>query len=302
MQKSSNILILGYESCIGKTLKNNLLKQNYKNIISDEEIDPHNFHKLQKFIKLISPDYVFNFYSDSGSLRYNIKNSNSLFYNNFNVSLNIVKSLENIKFKKLIYLSSSCIYPKNLIYPHKVNDLLQGMPIESSLNYALAKLSSMSYYNRLYKKRSLIIIPSTIYGPNDNFDLTKSHVLSAIMLKIHLAKLKNKKKLVLYGSGKPVRDFIYSEELSNLIIHLIKNKKYGIFNLTDKNKKISIKDLSIKLKKIIGYRGDLIFDNSEDGSNYKTLDSSIKNKKYFFDFDLSLYKSYQWYLKNINTR
>ena len=295
MKKSSNILLLGGDSCLGLTIKELLIKNKFKNIFTDKKTNIFNLIDMNKLIKYSSPDYIFHLYGDSGSLRYNIKKREKLFYNNYEATKNLIHSLEKVNFKKIIFISSSCIYPMNIKKPQTLNNLFKGMPEPSSLPYALAKMTSMSNLIKFKKDKVLIIIPSTIYGVNDHIDPDKSHVLGALIAKIHLAKVNNKKELTLYGTGKPIRDFIFSEELSSIILYLAKSNINGVLNISDPKKIISIRDLSKKLKKIIGYNGKIFFDNSFDGAKYKTLKTSFNKRKYFLDFDLSLHKSYQWY-------
>lgn len=298
MKKNSKILILGSDSCIGNSLKISLKEKKYKNVFSDTDINLFDEKQTKIFFKKIKPEYIFQLYGISGSLRFNLAQTDLLYYKNYLAIESIFNALKVINFKKIIYLSSSCIYPSNLYRPHKVSDLFEGMPEKSSLSYALAKMAAMSIFSSTNSKKILNVIPSTIYGPYDNYDKKKSHVIGALISKIHNAKKNFDKNLYLYGSGRPIRDFIYSKELANILIHYMNSNSIGIVNVTDKKKILSINRLANKLKKIIGYKGKILFDNSIDGSKYKVLHSSINSRKFFFDFDLTLRKSYQWYLNN----
>ena len=203
--------------------------------------------------------------------------------------------------KKLLFLGSSCIYPKGVLNPIKEDYLLDGKLEKTNEAYSIAKISGLKmceYYNKQYGCNYISIMPTNLYGPNDNYDLQNSHVLPALLKKFYDAKINNKSEVVVWGSGLPKREFLHVDDLAEACVLVIKENTNEILFNVGSGTEISISDLAKLIKKIIGYDGDIIFDNSKpDGVMQKLIDSTrIKNLGW--DFKINLETGIKKTLKN----
>lgn len=307
MKKNSSIGIIANKDIISINLYNFLIKKNYNKIFFfDANKNKLNLEKkLEIFFSKNKLNYVFLSHAESGGINYNISNPVNLIISNVNLSLSAVKLSHKYKVIKLCNISSSCMYPANIKQPIKEEYLMSGKLEKTNQAFAISKLTSYflcDSYNKQFKTNFITIVPTNYYGPHDKFDINNSHVISSLILKLHSAKKNNKKNLEIWGSGKPVREFIYIEDLINGIYVVMKkyNEKKPI-NVAG-GKIITIKNLALKLAKIINYKGELNFNNNyPDGMLKKYLDSSMIKKlgwKPHLNLDEGLKLTYEWFKKN----
>ena len=303
--------IISEKDTLSTNLNNFLIKKKYKNVIFFninhlDNIDKLNIN-LSNLFKNNKIEYVFLCHALSGGIKYNLENPAKLITYNLNSTITTLKLSQKYNIKKLINISSSCIYPINCKQPLKVSYLMSDKLEKTNEAFAISKLTAMHMcqaYNKEYKTNFITVIPANYFGPFDKFDINKSHVITSLINKIHFAK-KNKIKYVeIWGTGKPKRDFIYIDDLIEGIYFTMMN--YNNRNLPiniSTGEVISIKSLAYKLKKIIKYDGKFIFNISKpDGMSKKYLDGKILEKlgwKKKYNIDQGLNLTYKWYKKNI---
>lgn len=310
MKKNSIIGIISENDLIAKNLNLFLKKKGFKIIFFYDVNYKNNYnnlnHNLENFFKKNKLEYIFLSHALSGGISFNINYPAKLITQNLNLSTITIQLAYKYKIKKLVNISSSCIYPNNCKQPLKTKYLLTGKLEETNKSYALSKLSALymcSAYNYEYKTNYVSVIPANYYGPYDKFNNEKSHVISNLIRKLHDAKINNLGTITVLGSGKPKRDFIYINDLIEAIYFVMMSyNKDTPLNITS-NEVISIKELALKLKKIINFQGMLFFDKSKpDGMKKKFLDGKdlLKlgwKKKYSIDKGLKL--TYKWYKNNL---
>ena len=312
LDKKSKIYVAGHTGLLGSAIIKKLNGSGYSNIIakSHSELDLTDRKAVDDFFKKEKPEYVFLAAGLTGGIIANRTYPADFFNVNIEIQSNVFQSALKYDIKRLIFYGSSCVYPKNALQPIKEEYLLSGQIEETSEAYAAAKISGIiacKAYNNQYKSNRFIsLIPNSIYGPNDNFDLENSHVLSALIRKIHEAEINGKDKVILWGSGNPRREFIFSEDAAAASIFImsldedyIKNTHYNIGTGID----YSIKELAEMISGIVGFKGNIEWDASKpDGVKRKLLDSS-KFLSLGFNTAVSLEKgmqmTYDWYLKNL---
>jgi len=291
MEKDSKIYVAGHEGMVGSALVRNLKKNNYSNIINRTrtELDLMNQEKTKKFFFMEKPDYVFIAAAKVGGILANSLYKGQFLYENLLIQNNLIHFAHEIGVKKLMFFGSACIYPKNIPQPINEEALLNGALEPSNEPYAIAKIAGIklcqSYYCQ-YGDNFISVIPNNLYGPNDNFDLENSHVIPAIIRKIHEAKINSLKNVEIWGTGSPFREFLHVDDLADSAIFLIKNleakelydEQISHINIGS-GEEISIKELAILIKEIIDFDGDLTFNrNMPDGMKRKLLDTSRLNK------------------------
>lgn len=285
MEKSSRIYIAYHEDALGAAILNYLKQRSFENLIvkTKKELDLKNAGGVKDFFEEYKPEYVFLSAGKSGSLAMNIRQPADLIAENLNIELNVIGTARENKVKKLLFFGASCIYPFHVSQPIKEDAYLTGAVEPTSQAYAVAKIAGVEFCRAIAAEDNLnffTAVPATIYGPGSAFDLENSHVLTALIKKFCDAKTNNEKEATLWGSGKPLREFIYVDDLAEASIFLMENseKPGEIFNIGS-SEEISIHNLAEKVKKVIGFDGVLRFDSSRpDGAERKFLDSAkIKN-------------------------
>ena len=289
IKKKSKIFITGHKGLVGSSLYNLLKKKGYQNIVTVEKkkLNLLDKDKVEKFIKTKKIEFIINCAAKVGGILANSTDPVSFFYQNIQIQNNLLIAAKKFKIKRFIFLGSSCIYPKHSKTPITEDQLLSGKLEKTNEAYALAKISGIKLSEYLFYQNKLDIVclmPTNLYGINDNYNKFSSHVIPGMISKFIEAK-KNKKKYVeLLGSGKPLREFMFNDDLSNAILLILKTSKkkilkassnsFPIFNIgTEKN--ISIKNLANLISKKIGYRGNIKFNKSyPDGTMKKNLNSS----------------------------
>ena len=309
MDKNSKIYIAGHKGLVGSAITRLLEKQGYKNLIlkTRQELDLFNQQAVTNFFKKEKPEYVFLAAAKVGGIMANNNYPADFIYENLMIQTNIIHSAYLNKVKKLLFLGSSCIYPKLSPQPIKEEYLLSSDLEPTNKAYSMAKIAGIitcQSYDRQHGTNFISVMPTNIYGQNDNFDLKNAHALPALIRKFHEAKLKNEKKVMVWGSGKPKREFLHTDDLAEACFFLMKN--YNSFEIINAGtgEDITIKDLAEKIKKNVGYEGKIAWDKTKpDGTPRKLLDVSKINKigwKSKIGLEDGIKMTYEWYLNNIN--
>lgn len=293
MNKSDWIFVAGHNGLVGNSVLQLLLKNGYKNIITVEKkkLDLRNFQEVEKFFNNKKIDYMVMAAARAGGIIANSQNQKDFFLDNIEIQNSLLKLALKKKIKRTIFLGTSCIYPKFSKTPINEENLLSGKLEKTNQCYAIAKISGIKLCEALkedYKLDVVCLMPTNVYGHNDNFNQIDGHVIPAIISKFEEAIKKKKKKTILLGTGKPLREFIHSEDLASAILFSLKIKKNKIFKIfkselpvmnVGTNDEISIKKLSELIAKYLNYDGKIIFDKiSPDGTFRKNLDTSKINK------------------------
>ena len=348
MDKHSKIYLAGHRGLVGSAILENLYNKGYSNIITctHKELDLTNQVDVAKFFSIEKPEYVFLAAAKVGGIIANNTYRADFIYENMMIQNNVIHQSYLNRVKKLLFLGSTCIYPKNAPQPLKEDSLLTG-PLEyTNEPYAIAKIAGIKTcesYNLQYGTNFISVMPTNLYGPNDNFDLEKSHVLPALIRKIHLAKLLSEGKdaevvkdigvndineaktylntfgvsensVEIWGSGKPKREFLWSEDMADACVFIMKNRNFTDTYQENESdirnthinigtgKDVSIEQLALTIKNTIGFEGHLVFNTEKpDGTMRKLTDVSKLNAlgwKHKIELEDGLNKMYKWYLNN----
>ena len=307
MDKESKIYIAGHEGMVGSILFKELKRSGYSNIITIpfKSLDLRNQKDTFKFIKEKKPEYIFLIAGKVGGIQANIQYPAEYLYDNLMISANVIEAARRNNFKKLLFLGSSCIYPRLSKQPMKEEYLLTGSLEPTNEGYAIGKIAGLKlceYYRKQYGCNFIVVIPPNLYGPGDNFKTDDSHIISAIIKKIHNAKEKNLSNVEMWGTGSARREFLFNEDLVDGLIFLMNNYEGNDFINIGSKSDVSIKELAEIVKEIIGYDGEFIWDKTKpDGMPRKLMDSSkIYNMGWKPKTNLKdgLSKTYKWYLNN----
>ena len=307
MEKNSKIYIAGHRGLVGSAIIRNLKEKGFTNIIErmHKELDLRRQEEVERFFEIEKPEYVFLAAAKVGGICANNTYPAEFIYDNLMIESNIIHSSYKTKVKKLLFLGSSCIYPKFAEQPIKEEYLLTGELEETNEAYAIAKITGIElckFYRRQYGCDFISAMPTNLYGINDNFNLETSHVLPALIRKIHEAKIANKEEVVIWGTGKPLREFMYVDDLADALVHLMLNYSEEIHVNMGTGKDISIGELAEVIKEVIGYEGKIVNDLSKpDGTPRKLLDVSrleATGWKYKVELKEGIEKTYKWYLEN----
>ena len=308
MNKNIKIYIAGHKGMVGSAIFRKLNLLGYRNLIgmTSNELDLKNQIAVNDFYNLTKPEVVIDAAARVGGILANNDFPYTFLMENMQIQNNLIDGALKFGVKKFIFLGSSCIYPKYSPQPIKEDYLLSDSLEPTNQWYAIAKISgikSCEAIKKQFKKDYISLMPTNLYGFNDNFDLKTSHVIPAMIRKFHEAKLKNHKSVVLWGTGKPMREFLFAEDLADAVIFSMENKlSENMYNIGTGND-ISIRDLAIIIKKIIGFQGDIIWYNSKpDGTPKKLMDISKMESlgwKYSTNIEEGIKKTYDWFLDNI---
>lgn len=307
MEKNSKIYVAGHRGLVGSAIVRNLKERGFTNLLvrTHKELDLKRQEDVEKFFEQEKPEYVFLAAAKVGGIHANSTYPAEFIYDNLMIESNIIHSSYKNKVKKLLFLGSSCIYPKFAEQPIKEEYLLTGELEETNEAYAIAKITGIElckFYRRQYGCDFISAMPTNLYGINDNFDLETSHVLPALIRKIHEAKIANKEEVVIWGTGKPLREFMYVDDLADALVHLMLNYSEEIHVNMGTGKDISIGELAEVVKEVIGYKGKIVNDLSKpDGTPRKLLDVSrleVTGWKYKIELKEGIEKTYKWYLEN----
>jgi GDP-L-fucose synthase len=278
MNKQDKIYVAGHRGMVGSAIVRKLQKEGFTNILSrtSKELDLRNQQAVADFFAKEKPDYVFLAAAKVGGIVANNTYRADFIYENLMIQNNIIHESYVNKVKKLMFLGSSCIYPKLAPQPLKEDYLLTGLLEPTNEPYAIAKIAGIKMcdaYRSQYGCNFISVMPTNLYGPNDNYDLNNSHVLPALIRKFHTAKVKKEAAVEIWGTGSPLREFLHADDLADACFYLMQNyNEAGLVNI-GVGEDITIKDLALLVKKIVGFEGELKFDTSKpDGTPRKLMD------------------------------
>ena len=280
MEKNSKIYIAGHKGMVGSAILRKLKSEGYTNFIlkSSTELDLRNQLAVSNFFEKEKPTHVILAAAKVGGIHANNVFRADFLYENLMIQNNVIHSAHLNNVKKLLFLGSSCIYPKLSEQPLKEEYLLTGPLEQTNEPYAIAKIAGIKMcesYRRQYGSNFISVMPTNLYGPNDNYDLNNSHVLPALLRKFHTAKKTNAPSVEIWGSGTPLREFLHVDDLADACYYLMTNyNEEGIINIGT-GEDISIKDLALMIKAITEYKGELTFNSAKpDGTPRKLMDVS----------------------------
>lgn len=313
MNKNSKIYIAGHWGLVWSALVRNLEKDGYTNLIyrTHKELDLTNEVAVMQFFQKERPEYVFLAAAKVGGILANNTCPVDFLLTNLKIQNNIIEASYKEKVKKLLFLGSSCIYPKQAPQPIKEEYLLTGLLEPTNEPYALAKIAGIKLcqsYNRQYGTQFIACMPTNLYGPYDNFDLETSHVMPAMIRKFHEAKINNLPNVTLWGDGTPFREFLYSDDMAKACIHLMntftptkeQNEKGDIFFNIWTGKDISIRNLASMIQEIVWFQWEIIWDTMRpNGTPKKLLDVSRVASvgwKYSTELEDGIRMAYKWFL------
>ncbi len=308
------ILVTGGSGLVGNainTIINNIINQDEWHFISSKDCDLTDFTQTFNIFNKIKPTHVIHLAAMVGGLYKNQSNNLEFFRKNMSINDNVLKCCYEFNVIKCISCLSTCIFPDKTSYPIDETMIHNGPPHVSNFGYSYAKrmidVLNKGYYSQNKECIFTSIIPTNIYGPYDNFHLEDSHVIPGLIHKLYLAKINNQEEFICSGSGKPLRQFIYSEDLAKLIIWALNNYNSiePIIFSVDESDEISIKDLVYLIANKIGYNGKIIFDISKSDGQYKKTASNKKLKEYlpnykFISLEEGIEKSVIWFINNFN--
>lgn len=284
MEKTSRIYVAGHRGMVGSAIVRKLQAEGYLNLVlrTSSELDLRNQAAVEKFFAVEKPDYVFLAAAKVGGILANNTYRADFLYENLMIQSNVIHQSYVNRVKKLLFLGSSCIYPRLAPQPLQEETLLSGFLEETNEPYAIAKIAGIKLcenYRRQYGCDFISAMPTNLYGPNDNYDLEKSHVLPALIRKFSEAKNQKHETVELWGSGTPLREFLHVDDLAEACVFLMKNYSDPSFINVGVGKDLSIKELAGLIGQIVGYEGRIVWDTSKpDGTPRKLMDVSRINK------------------------
>ena len=280
MEKGARVYVAGHRGMVGSAIVRKLKKEGYQNIITrtSKELDLRQQNAVDAFFKAEIPTHVFLAAEKVGGIHANNTYRADFLYDNLMISTNIIHAAHQYNVEKLLFLGSSCIYPKMAPQPLKEAYLLSGVLEQTNEPYAIAKISGIKMcetYRDQYGKDFISAMPTNLYGPNDNYDLNNSHVLPALLKKFHHAKLNNDAAVEIWGTGSPLREFLHVDDLAEACLFLMNEYSEKEFVNLGSGTEISIKDLALLIKDIVGFEGELRFNTEKpDGTPRKLMDVS----------------------------
>ena len=307
MEKSSKIYVAGHRGMVGSAIVRALQRQGYTNIITrtHSELDLCRQEQVEQFFKAEKPEYVFLAAAKVGGIIANHTALADFMYENMMLEMNVINAAWRNGCKKLEFLGSSCIYPRMAPQPMKESCLLTSELEPTNEAYALAKISGLKYceyLNRQYGTDFISLMPTNLYGPNDNYHPTHSHVLPALIRRFHEAKVSGATEVVCWGDGTPMREFLYVDDLADLCIFLMNNYSGNETVNAGTGKEVSIKELTGIVARIVGYEGEIKWDTSKpNGTPRKLLDvskSAALGWKYRTELEEGIRISYEDFLTN----
>ncbi|MGJ7035661.1 GDP-L-fucose synthase [Anoxybacillus eryuanensis] len=308
MNKEAKIYVAGHRGLVGSAILRKLQAKGYTNLVykTSQELDLRDKNEVDKFFEEEKPEYVFLAAAKVGGIVANNEYPADFIRDNLMIQTNVIDAAYRNGVKKLLFLGSTCIYPKFAPQPLKEEYLLTGELEPTNEPYAIAKIAGIKMcqsYNRQYGTKYISVMPTNLYGPNDNFDLHTSHVLPALIRKFHEAKENNAPYVEVWGTGTPRREFLYSDDLADACVFLMDNYEGNEIVNVGVGEDISIKELAEKIKSIVGYQGEIKFDTTKpDGTPRKLVDVSKLHAlgwKASISLEEGLQKAYQWFLDNV---
>ncbi|WP_445666756.1 GDP-L-fucose synthase family protein [Fodinibius sp. AD559] len=309
LNNDSKIYIAGHRGMVGSAVKRKLEREGYENLIyrTSSELDLRNQQAVKDFFEKERPDVVVDGAARVGGIMANKEYPWQFLYENLEIQNNIIAASHEQDVGKLIFLGSSCIYPKHVDQPMSEDSLLTG-PLEPTNQwYAIAKIAGVKMVDALrrqYDRDYVSLMPTNLYGPNDNFDLETSHVLPAMIRKFHEAKQNGHSPVPLWGTGSPMREFLHVDDVADAVFFTLNNEmQYDLYNVGT-GKDITIKDLALLIQDIVGHEGDINWDTSKpDGTPRKLMDvTRMTQAGWTYNIELKdgIKATYEWFLKNLD--
>lgn len=287
MNKDSKIFVTGHRGMVGSALVRRLQAGGYTNIItrSRQELDLLSQAAVQQFLADEQPDYIFIAAAKVGGIYANNTYRADFIYQNLMIEANLIHGAHIAGVQRLMFLGSSCIYPRDCPQPIKEEYLLTGALECTNEPYAIAKIAGIKLceaYNAQYGRQYVSVMPTNLYGPNDNYDLETSHVLPALLRKAHEAKLRGDKELVVWGTGTPQREFLYVDDLADACVFLMEQGYAGSLLNIGTGQDVTIRELAETIMDVVGFTGRIVFDAAKpDGTMRKVLDVSLLNAQHW---------------------
>ncbi|MFR5943832.1 MAG: GDP-L-fucose synthase [Megamonas funiformis] len=307
MEKNAKIYVAGHRGMVGSAIVRALKNQGYTNIIirTSKELDLRRQIDVEEFFAKEKPDYVFLAAAKVGGILANNEAPADFMYDNMILEMNVIHEAYKNKVKKLMFLGSSCIYPRMAPQPMKEDCLLTSELEKTNEAYALAKISGLKYceyLNRQYNTDFISVMPTNLYGPNDNYHPEHSHVLPALIRRFHEAKENNLNEVVIWGTGTPLREFLYVDDLADACVYLMNTYSGNETVNLGTGKELSIRELAELVKKVVGFKGNITFDTTKpDGTPRKLLNVSKLEKlgwKYKTELEDGIKLAYEDFLNN----
>lgn len=307
MEKDSKIYIAGHRGMVGSAIHRKLQEKGFHNFVfrTSKELDLRNQQAVSDFFQTEKPEYVFLAAAKVGGIIANNTYRADFLYENLAIQNNVIHSAYETSVKKLMFLGSSCIYPKLAPQPLKEEYLLSGFLEETNEPYAIAKIAGIKLceaYRTQYGCDFISVMPTNLYGPNDNYDLKNSHVLPAMIRKFHEAKVSNNESVTLWGTGSPMREFLHADDLAEACAYLMENYSEPQFINVGTGTDITIKELAETVSKIVGFEGRLVWDTTKpDGTPRKLMDISKLHEqgwKHTIDLQEGISLAYQDFLEH----
>ena len=310
MDKQAKIYVAGHRGLVGSAIVRELHRQGYENLVlrTSQELDLRQQSAVETFFAQEKPEYVILAAARVGGIQANNTYRAEFIYDNLMIEANIIHSAYLNQVEKLLFLGSSCIYPKMCPQPMREEYLLTGFLEPTNEPYAIAKIAGIKLcenYCRQYGVNFISAMPTNLYGINDNFDLANSHVLPALLRKFHEAKINNVSEVEVWGTGSALREFLYVDDLANACVFLLENYQGLDFVNVGTGEEVSIKELALIIKAVVGYEGELKFDTSKPDGTPRKLQDTSKLTSLGWQAQTSLKEgleaTYQWFQENYET-
>lgn len=307
MELNSKIYVAGHRGLVGSAIVRNLEAKGYTNIIyrTHEELDLTNQADVQAFFKEEQPEYVILAAAKVGGIHANNTYPADFIYDNLMIQNNVIKAAHDYKVKKLLFLGSTCIYPKMAPQPIREEYLLTGALEETNEAYAVAKIAGLEmckFFKRQYGDNFISCMPTNLYGPNDNFDLKSSHVLPALIRKFHEAKVNGSDTVEVWGTGTPLREFIYVDDMADACVFLMENYDGEQHVNIGTGEEVSIRQLAETVKEVVGFDGELVFNTDMPDGTPRKLTTVDKlhglGWKHKTSLNEGIKLAYTWFLEN----
>jgi GDP-L-fucose synthase len=308
MEKNARIYVAGHRGLVGSAILRKLRAEGYSNLLvrTHKELDLVRQTQVEAFFKAEKPEYVFLAAAKVGGILANKTYPAEFIYRNLMIESNVIHSAYHEGVKKLLFLGSSCIYPRDCPQPMKEEYLLSGQLEPTNEPYAVAKIAGIKMgqsYNRQYGTKFVAVMPTNVYGPGDNFDLETSHALPALIRKFHDAKMEGKDVVSVWGSGAPRREFLHADDLADACLFIMKHYDENEMINIGVGKDIPISELSELIKKVVDFKGGILYDRSKpDGTPRKLMDvSRLRSLGWQPKISLlyGIETSYRWFKENL---
>ena len=307
MENNSRVYVAGHRGLVGSAIVRNLEAKGFTNIITrtHAELDLTNQADVRRFFEEEKPEYVFLAAAKVGGIHANNTYPADFIYDNLMIQNNVIKAAHDFKVTKLLFLGSTCIYPKMAPQPIREEYLLTGALEETNEAYAVAKIAGLEmckFFKRQYGDNFISCMPTNLYGPNDNFDLKNSHVLPALIRKFHEAKVNGSEVVAVWGTGTPLREFIYVDDMAAACVFLMENYDGEQHVNIGTGEEVSIRQLAETVKEVVGFEGELVFNtNMPDGTPRKlTTVDKLHGLGFMHKVSLNdgIRMAYEWFLEN----